>query len=302
MKRTALGVIVAVAGLVPSVAARAQLPAFLRTENDHVEDGNALLEKGDAKAALAEYDRAARELPSDPGVQLDRGLALLKLGELTKSREALLAATAPSAGSSVRADAYRNLSLAFYREADAAAAKSDHKQAQSLFREAVDAAKRSLRLRPGDGSTAWNLELAARRVREQEAKQKAEDEKKKQQEPEQEQQGDKSDPSQDGSQDPPQGDHATNPEAKRDDKKPAEGAAKKPPEAPKPATPQPKDAGHGEPREPREPRDPTEGGERPIPADVAQALDSLEDGEENFEHTRARARAARERRAPEKDW
>lgn len=323
MMRVMTSLAAACSVMLVSSLARADLPSFLRTENDAIEDGNALLEKGDVKGALAEYDRAARELPESPGVQLNRGLALLKLGELAKAREALLAATAPSADADLRADAYRSLALAFYREGDAAAGKSDHKAAQAAFREAVDAAKRSLRLRPGDPHSAWNLELAARRLREETQKQKEEDEKKKQEQKDQpkqddqQQQGDQGqdqpsdqDPSQgpaddqkqDGAQDKPKDDAG---EKKADDQ-----GAQKPAEAKKPEPPEPaKDAQAKKPNE-RKPASAQQGEEgkqpegeaKPIPADVAQALDSLADGEENFERVRARQRAARERRAPEKDW
>ncbi|HEY2735177.1 MAG TPA: tetratricopeptide repeat protein, partial [Polyangiales bacterium] len=157
----------------------AELPSFLRSENSRVQEGNEQLGKGDAKAALESYNRASHELPDAAGVQLNRGLALLKQGDLPKAREALLSATQPNAPGSVRADAYEDLSLAFYREADSLAGQNNHKDAQKLFRESLDAAKRSLRLRPGDPNTAWNLELASRRIREEDEKQKQEDEKQK---------------------------------------------------------------------------------------------------------------------------
>ena len=123
------------------------------------------------------YGKAARVLPDAPGLMLDRGIAQLKQGDFAKSRESLLAATVPNASSDVRADAYHNLSLSFYREADGLAEKN-HGDAQKMFRESVDAAKRSLHLRPSDPNTAWNLELASRRMREEEQKKKEEDEQK----------------------------------------------------------------------------------------------------------------------------
>ncbi len=305
--------------LLPLTAA-AELPPWLRTENGNVQDGNELLKKGDAKGALAEYDHAARSLPDNPGVQLDRGLSLLKMGELAKAREALLSATTPSASSDVRADAYQNLALAYYREADGLAQQNKHDEAQKLFREAVDAGKRSLRMRPSRPDVAWNLELAARRVREEEAKQKAEDDKKKQDQQNkqdkkdgQDQQGNPGDnkdqdkdQKQDSKQDPkdkPQGDQAKNEPQKQDGqdgKKPEPQPDKPKPEKPdgqgeKKPEPQPSDAQAKQGKE-------AEAGEKPIPKDVERALDALKDGEQNFERVRARNRAASERREPEKDW
>ena len=78
----------------------------------------------------------------------------------------------------MRADAYQDLALSFYREADGLATQDKHEEAQKLFREALDASKRSLHLRPSDPNPAWNMELAARRIREEQQKQKEEDEKK----------------------------------------------------------------------------------------------------------------------------
>jgi Ca-activated chloride channel family protein len=286
--------------------AAAELPAFLRKENSHVSEGNEQLARGDAKAALESYTRAARELPDSAGVQLDRGLALLKQGEFAKARESLLAATQPAAASDVRADAYQDLALAFYREADGLATQNKHEEAQKLFRESLDSAKRSLRLRPGDPNTAWNLELAARRIREEQDKQKQEDDKKKQDQKDQGDKGDKGDKNQDKSPDQnsdqnqqKDGDDKQQPDAKNGDQK--DKPADKQPQPPK----KPEDPAKPKQAEPAEQNaDPTQQPkpEQALPPEAAQALDALEGGEENFERYRARQRAARERRAPEKDW
>jgi hypothetical protein len=286
--------------------ARAELPALLRSENSDVREGNEKLQKGDAKGALASYDVAARSLPDSPGVQLDRGLALLKAGELPKARESLLAATQPSAPPALRADAYHNLALAFYREGDQLAGQKNHKEAQQRFRESVDASKRALRLRPGDPNVAWNLELAARRIREEEEKQKQEDEQKKQDEQKKDdQQKDDQDQKQpddqqgdqDQKQDPDQD------QAKKDEPKP-DSKGQEPPKQDQ-AKQDDKGKDKGEPNQPEPKPDESQGeqAQQPeLPAEAEQALDALSDGEENFERYRARQRASRERRAPEKDW
>lgn len=309
--RRALAVVAAMLALGAAPAA-AELPALLRTENSRVREGNEKLNKGDAKGALESYTLAARELPDAPGVQLDRGLALLKSGDLAKARESFLTATAPSAPTALRADAYQNLALAFYREGDQLAAQNKHREAQQRFRESVDAGKRSLRLRPGDAAVAWNLELAQRRIREEEQKQKEEDEKKKQEEDQnQDKQPDdskddsqnedqQSDQNQDqqqdesGKQDPQQQDDAPQQqdpkqEPEQQQQKPAEQDPQKPPEESQSG----QESGKQEP-------DAAEGSQLPVEAE--QALDALSDSEENFERYRARQRASRERRPPEKDW
>jgi hypothetical protein len=277
-----------------------------------VRDGNEQLEKGDAKAALESYNRASHELPEAPGVQLNRGLALLKQGEFPKAREALLSATQPSAPLDVRADAYENMSLAFYREADALAGQNKHSDAQQMFRESLDAAKRSLRLRPGDPNTAWNMELASRRIREEDEKQKQEDEKEKEkQKDKQDNKDDKGQKQKDPNQDKKDGDDDKQKEdPKKDDQKGDQGDQKDKPkpedgkdkqDQPDQAKSQPKDKKPEPERQPAEPDEKAKPAEA-LPPEAAQALDALEGSEENFERHRARQRAARERRAPEKDW
>jgi hypothetical protein len=283
--RCLAALLIGVGCMTASTAARADLPEWLRKHNGDVDDGNDALVKGDAKGALESYNRAARRLPDAPGLQLDRGIALLKQGDYGKSREALLAATVPNASTDVRADAYHNLALSFYREADGLAGENQHEDAQKLFREAVDAAKRSLHLRPGDQGTAWNLELAARRMREEEQKKKDEDEQKKKDKQDQDKQNqDKQD------QDKQNQDDQQKPE--NDPSKQDKADQPKPPE-------EPKDQAKGEPK-PDQAEDTAP--QQALPREAQQALDSLENNEENFERYRARQRATRERRAPEKDW
>ncbi|MFW5877035.1 MAG: tetratricopeptide repeat protein, partial [Myxococcota bacterium] len=141
-----------------------------RSANGAVEEGNARMAEGEPEAALEAYDEAARELPSEPGVHLNRGIALLANGQLDRARDALSMATEPPASDAVRADAYYDLGLAFFRQGDAAAQQEEHEEAQRLFREAADAFKRSLRAKPGNRDAGWNLELALRRIEEQKEK------------------------------------------------------------------------------------------------------------------------------------
>ncbi len=285
------------------LTAAAELPAWLRTDNGDVAEGNQKLNKGDAKGALAAFDEAAKRLPGSPGVQLNRGLALLKLGELGKAREALLAATEPSASSDLRADAYENLALGFYREADGLATQNKHEEAQRLFREAVDAAKRSLRLRPSDRNTAWNLELAARRIREEEKKQqddkqKQDEQKQDDKDKEQDQKPDDQKQQDQKDQKPSDQDKKNEEQKKQDEQKKAEDKAKQ--QQPKPDKPEKKEA-EKQPK-PAEQNKAEAAAKKNLPPEAEQALDALQNSEENFERVQAKRRAAQERRAPEKDW
>jgi Ca-activated chloride channel family protein len=292
MKKLAAMIAVALPALIAAPgAAHAEPWSWLRSENGHVRDGNERLAANDAKGALEAYDKAARQLPSDGGVHLDRGLALLKAGDLPKARDALRLATQPPASSAVRADAYYNLGIAFYKEGDASAGQKDHDSAQQSFREASDAFKQSLRLHPGDRNAAWNYELAARRLREQQEEKKKQDEEKKKQDeqnkdPQKQDQNQDQDQDQSQKQDPNQKqdqqkqDQAKNDQQKQDQQKQDQQKQDQ----------QKQDQAQQEPEAPQA---------RP---EVDRALDALQDGEENLERMRALNRAARERRKPEKDW
>jgi len=279
--------------------ARADLPEWLRKHNGDVDSGNEALNKGDAKGALEAYNRAARALPDAPGLSLDRGIAQLKQGDYAKAREALLAATVPNASSDVRADAYHNLALSFYREADGLAGENKHADAQKLFREAVDAAKRSLHLRPSDPNTAWNLELSARRMREEEQKKKEEDEQKEKDKQKQDDQQNQDQKDQDQQK---QDDQQNQDQKDQDQQKQGDQQNQKQDDQQKPE--QDKDKPEQQEPKPDQPQDQPEdqAPEQALPREAEQALDSLENNEENFERYRARQRANRERRTPEKDW
>ena len=168
MRRAAWYLCCAVALSLPATAS-AWSP--LRGENSNAKKGNELMVQEQYGAALEAYDEAARELPEERAVQLNRGLALLAqdLGEPAK--EALLAAADPTASPATRADAYYNLGIAYARQGDAIAQQEEYEKASAQFREAADAFKRALRARPGDRNAAWNLEYAMKRIREEEDKQ-----------------------------------------------------------------------------------------------------------------------------------
>lgn len=122
--------------------------------------GNRKLAAGHADEALADYERALGKRPDDPTLHYDRGVALYALGRYPEAqREFQRAAesTAPSVDSGLRADAYYNAGNALLQQ----------KQAQP----AIDAYKRSLRLRPDDRRAKWNLELALRQLEQQQKQQ-----------------------------------------------------------------------------------------------------------------------------------
>lgn len=279
---------------------------WLKSSNKYVDEGNQKLKANDHKGALEAYDQAARQLPSKGGVHLNRGLALLKGGDLNQSRQALLVATEPPASPEIRADAYYNLGISFYQEADTKATEQNHQDAQRLFREAADTLKRSLRLSPRNRDAAWNLELALRRIREEEKKQQEkEQQEKEQQEKEQQekehQEKEEQQPETDQKKNDKEPQQKPEDEQKSQDKKQNPQPNKSPksePEKKKPQEkPQQKDS-----QEPPSTQPQTESPPPPLPKDAERTLDALQKGEENLERHRARIRAAREGRQPEKDW
>jgi Ca-activated chloride channel family protein len=299
-------------GLCLLIAWLAAAPAWawepFRSQNGEVLQGNEHLAKNQVPEAIAAYDEAAKRLPNEPGVHLDRGLALLKAGKLPQAREALRLATQGGQDAELRGKAHYNLGLAFLREADALAKEENHAEAQKLLREAADAFKSSLRASPKNRDAAWNLELTRRRLLEQEKKQqekkqqedekkKQEDEKKKQEEQQDKQEGQDGENDQDGDEkkDQPQPDDAGQqqgaPDAGADQQGEPDAGAPEPQQQP-------------EPNQQEQPRE-GEGEAKPQPAmpeHMQKALDALEDSEENLQKHRAAMRARQRPRRVEKDW
>jgi len=239
----------------------------LESRNGDIEKGNAAMKAGKAEEALAHYDKAVAKLPADPGAHFDRGAALYALSRFDEAGQEFLRATqAPDAG--LKSNAFLNLGNAFFKK--------------EKWKEAIEAYKRTLALRPEDQSAKWNLEIALAKRKEEEKKQqdeknkddkkddKKEDEKKDQEKKDQDKDKDKKDDKKnDQSKD----------DQKKDDKKDQEQNDKdgnKPP-PPKPA------------------------GQEPQQQQIEAVLDNLERSSKDLEKERARLRAVR-RRPPTKDW
>lgn len=336
MTRIAMTVVVAAVFAAPAPALAWEL---FDSPNPAVERGNERYAEEDFEGALGAYDDAARQLPSEPGVALNRGLALLRLGQSARAREAFVQATEPPATDDVRADAYYDLGLSFFYQGDEAATASEHEQAQRHFREAADAFRRSLRARPGDRDTGWNLELALRRLQEQQqAQEEQEQQEQQEQEDEQDQEGEQDEENQeqeqgqegeddeqqqgddeeqqDDSEDPQQPDQEPGDETPDDQNQPGDDEEQQAPndeegdrqrEQEQDADDRPGDPDEGaDPSQSQQPRETSrEGADQDaeaLPEHVARALDALQDGEENLERHRARVRGQRENRRVIRDW
>ncbi len=247
---------------------------FLRADPD-VEAGNRAMAAGKAAEALQAYDRAAAARPDDPTVRFDRGAALLKLDKLPEAtREFQRAAEARDP--SLKSDAYYNLGVAQFK--------------QERFREAVDAYKRSLALRPDDRRTKWNLELAQRRLKEQKEKPPQDDKQKSDQQQDQQKQ-DQQKQDQQKSDQQKQDDAQKQDQQKQDQQKQAEA--------------QKQDAQRPEAKK----NDAKKGDEKPATVEKASdlerqdaeaVLDALERSEPTVQKDLAKRRAGG--RKPKKDW
>jgi len=128
---------------------------FLRRD-PNIEEGNKQLAAGKADEALKAYDKAAGALPDEPIVRFDRGSALYQLGKYPEAQKEFQRA-AESHDPQLKADAWYNMGNALYK--------------QDRYKEALDAYKHTLGLRPDDPRAKWNLELALRKLQEQKQQQ-----------------------------------------------------------------------------------------------------------------------------------
>ena len=128
---------------------------LLRSENDDVTEGNALLAEGKADEALEAYARAAARHPTEPVLALNRGLAFYAKKDWGRARDELLRASA-AVSSAVRADAFYGLGNAYFQMEE--------------WDKAIEAYKRSLLIDHRAEDAKWNLELALRRLEEKKKK------------------------------------------------------------------------------------------------------------------------------------
>jgi Ca-activated chloride channel family protein len=255
----------------------------LRAENPNVEQGNELMVQEQYAEALDAYDRAARELPDERAVQLNRGLALLSQGLTEPAKEAFTAAADPSAAPEVRADAYYDLGIAHAREGDVASEQEDFEQASAHFREAADAFKRALRARPGNRNAAWNLEYALKRIREEEQKQDQQEQQQEQQEQDQQEQDQQEQDQQEQEQQEQEQQEQDQQEQDQQEQDQQEQEREQ------------------EPEQEQDQQDQQENESPMQPSEVERFLDALEQNEESLPLERARRRSAGQR-PPEKDW
>lgn len=136
-----------------------------RSSNSNVEQGNSRLEQKKFEQALEFYDKAAKDMPDSAGVQYNRGIALSRLGKLKEAQQALVKGTMAK-DKAIKARSFYNLGNVMFD--------------QKKYKEAADAYRSSLRLKPKHHRSKWNLELALRKIKEEKKKQDKQDKDKKQ--------------------------------------------------------------------------------------------------------------------------
>ena len=238
--------------------------------------GNALLAEHDAQGALAEYDKANKRLPDDPGVAYDRATALLEIDPRTAPEAATEAGRAlQRAGPALKPKAAYQMALAL--------------EAMGQADDAVRQYGAALALDPDDTDSKVNLELLL----------KTQDHKR----PSPTGQQQKDTPAQQGGQKPkPQQGEADNKQQQSPTQKPSQTQQQQQ----KQEDPsQQQQSAAGEQQKPRPRPDPGAGAEKPVDRTEAQRLlDALRASEKNLQIWRFAKKQtdARKRSDVDKDW
>ena len=248
---------------------------LFESRNSEVEQGNAALQAGKPEDALAHYDKAAGKLPADPGLHLDRGAALYALSRFAEAQQEFLRAT-EAQDESLKAAAFRNLGNALSK--------------QDKPKEAVEAYKRALALRPDDKAAKWNLEIALKKQKEEEEKKKKDDKDKQDKKDDKDKDKDKDKKDKD-KQDKDKKDDQDK-QDKKDDKDKDKDKKDKDKQQP-----DKKNDKNGQDKQPQPEKD--KAAEQP--ERIQQLLQNLEANPKDLERERARMRVFR-RAAPARDW
>ena len=133
----------------------------LERHNRAIEGGNASMKSGKAEEALAAYDKAVTELPSDPGAHFNRGNALFALSRFEEASTEFLRAT-QAAAPGLKSSAFYNLGNSYFKN--------------DKYEDAIAAYRHALALEPANARAKWNLELALQKKKEDDKKKEDEKE------------------------------------------------------------------------------------------------------------------------------
>ncbi len=250
-------------------AQTAQAFDMLTSENQDVVDGNKLLASGKPAEALEDYDEAARSLPNRNAVHLNRGLALVQMGDeqIDQAMQAFKLASEGDGTDKVRARALFNLGNTFFKKED--------------YEEAIRTYQKSLMLVPGNKDVAWNLELAKQKQQEKKEQQEKQDQENKDQQNQDQQNQDQQNQDQQN-QDQDKKDQDKKDQDKKDQDK--------------------KDQDKKDPQEQQEKKQPQPEQQPKTKQEVEQVLDSLDNQQQNLQKQMARQKGAMVPQGQFKDW
>ena len=270
----------------PGLMLLALLPALLgidlfQSRNGATEAGNQRLKAGKAEEALGEYDKAATQLPTEPGAQFNRGTALYALSRFDEAAEAFLRATEAKTPER-KAAAFYNLGNSYYQG--------------KKWKEAVAAFRKSLAYDPADARAKWNLELALRKKTEEEKKGENKDDKDKNEKNKEKGKDEQAKDDNKGDDKDKKGkpDQPDKPDDKQQPEQKQEQADKKDDKQQPPSQGQKPQENPGQAQQPPPPN--TADGR-----ELEAILDNLEKSPKSLEAELARIRAS-QRRPPAKDW
>lgn len=244
---------------------------MFESRNSEVEQGNAALQAGKAEDALKHYDNAVAKLPGEPGVHLDRGAALYALSRFDEAQKEFLTAT-QAQDPALKANAFRNLGNAL--------SKLDKPK------EAVEAYKHALALRPDDKAAKWNLEIALKKQKEEEKKKQDEQDKNKDQNKDDKKDDKDKQDKKDQNKDDKKEDQDKKDQDKKDEKQKQDDKQKQDQQGQK-------DKQEKQPQPEKTPEN--------QPERIQEMLKNIEANPKDLERERARLRAVR-RAAPARDW
>lgn len=245
------------------------------SENRDVSKGNKLLKEKKYNDALEKYDAAARTLPGQNAVHLDRGLALARLGndKLDQAMQAFTLAGEGNGSDAVRARALANLANSFCKKED--------------YAKAVELYKRSLMLVPGNRDVAWNFEFALKKKKEKEEQQKKEEEKQKDEQKKQDEQKQDQQKQDQQKQDEQKKDEQKQDQQKQDQQKQDQQKQQQP--QPEQKKPEPKE----QKEQPQKPKTKQE---------IEQLLNSLDSDQDNLMKQKAKQQGVAIPQGTWKDW
>jgi len=164
-------------------------------------EGDRQYSKSNYRDAEQAYRQASEKKAGDPDLQYNTGNAIYQQGNFAASEPFFDQAAKTAKAPAKRADALHNLGNAYLK--------------QQKFREAVDAYENSLRLRPGDPETKVNLQLAKKKLQQQQqAQQNQQNQNQQQQNNDQQDQQQQPQPNQDQQQEQQPGEQPQQPDQK----------------------------------------------------------------------------------------